>query len=305
MVLSRRFKRALQLALLPLACAQIADLPDDPRVVVVDEQWGCLPGPEHRSLPEVPQVRVTVEVCDFITDCTAPVTGITAKLCGKTDLGCSRPLLSGITDVAGTLEFDVPTGIDGFDGYLSLSGPSALCTDQQVFGITSTFVCGLLPDCDPAHPDARCSTPVYAPSFLFFGAPIIDERPPLSLPLVFSAAIPGVMAAAGSVYDPTLGSLIIVGADCTGARAAGIRYELARSQERATRLYLQSGVLSADAIETDVSGVGGFAGLRPGFVDVAAYNPAGVHIGDVGVQVAAAVLTYSAVQPRVSDESFQ
>jgi hypothetical protein len=305
MVLMRRFPCPVELTLLTLGCAQIADLPGDPRVVVVDEQWGCLAERAQPSRPRVPEVRVTVQACDFLSDCTAPVTGITAKLCGKADVGCSRPLLTDIRDVGGTLEFDVPTGPDGFDGYLSLSGPSALCTDQQAFGITSMFVCGLLPECDPARPDDRCSTPVYAPAFLFFGAPIIDERPPLSLPLVLSAAIPAVLGAAGSVYDPALGSLIIVGADCTGARAAGIRYELAQSQELATRLYLQSGVLSAIAAETDISGVGGFAGLRPGFVDVAAYNPAGEHISNVGAQIAASVLTYSAVLPRVTDQFFQ
>jgi hypothetical protein len=70
-------------------------------------------------------------------------------------------------------------------------------------------------------------------------------------------------------------------------------------------LYLQSGVLSAIATETDISGVGGFAGLRPGFVDVAAYNPAGELISNVGVQIAASVLTYSAVLPRVTDQFFQ
>jgi hypothetical protein len=298
----RRFSfPVVELAWLPLGCAQIADLPDEPRVVVVDEQWGCLAERQQPSLPQVPEVRVMVQACDFLSDCTAPVTGITAKLCGKADVGCSHPLLSDIRDVDGTLEFDVPTGPDGFDGYLSLSGPSALCTDQQVFGLTSTLVCGLLPECDPARPDDRCSSPVYAPSFLFFGAPIIGDRPPLSLPLVLAAALPAVLGAAGSVYDPALGNLIIAGADCTGARAAGIHYELARAQELATRLYMQSGVLSAVATETDISGVGVFVGLRPGFVDVAAYNAAGEHIGNVGVQIAPSVLTYSGAQPRVTD----
>jgi hypothetical protein len=295
-IVADAFGRAALPAVLPLGCAQIADLPGDPRLVV-DEQWGCLSEPQRVPVPRQPTVHIIIEVCDFLRDCTAPITGVTGKLCGKADVGCSQPLLEGITDVGGTLEFDVPTGSDGFDGYLSLSGPSELCTNREAFGLASMYMCSLLPECDGERPDSRCMMPLYSPALLFFAPPVTGERPPTSIPLVSSAAVPAVLMAAGSAFDPALGTLILRGRDCTGAPAAGIRYELVQPQEQSTRLYIRTGILSPAASSTDISGLGGFAGLRPGFVDVEAYNGAGEHIGEAGVQIAAFTITYSGAGP--------
>jgi hypothetical protein len=63
------------------------------------------------------------------------------------------------------------------------------------------------------------------------------------------------------------------------------------------RLYMESGVLSAARNATDASGVGGFVGVPPGFVDIEAYNPAGARIGDVGVLAAPFTVTYSGLAP--------
>jgi hypothetical protein len=292
----RRLCIAATLFGLGLGCAQIAGLPDAPELVS-DEPWSCLTEVRPTSAPLVASVRVRVRVCDFLSDCTLPVTGLSAKLCGKPDIGCTEPLVSEIEDDDGTLEFDVPTGFDGFEGYLWLSGPAAFCSDPEAFGVASATLCRLVPECDLESPDARCMVPVYAPTFLFFDPPITEERSVVSLPLVRSAALPTLLGATGATFDATLGTLILAGTDCTGTRTAGIRYSLREPQEQAIQIYQRGGILSAAAEETDSSGVGIFAGLRPGYISVAAHDAAGRHITDVGVQIAPFTITYSAVVP--------
>jgi hypothetical protein len=298
------------LALCDLGCAAIVDFPDDPELVVDPESlesepevvaeanWRCLTEPAKAAVPTAPLARVRIQACDALRGCSLPVSGLTGRVCGKLDVDCTNPFYTGTTDGAGALEFDVPTEDSGFDGYLELSAATEMCTNAALFGEASSFLCSLLPECDPESPDARCGVPTHARSFRFFNPPIIsDLAEPMRQSMISSAALPGIVRASGATFDPAMGNLIVTAMDCDGVPAPGIHYAMGERPGQVTQLYTESGILTAARNETDATGVGGFAGVPPGFTDVAAYDALGTRIGGVGVFVAPSAITYTVLVP--------
>jgi hypothetical protein len=286
------------------ACADILDVPDDPRLVA--SHWQCLDDGVELAPPERDEARVTVAACNFIsTNCREPVTGLTASLCSKRDVNCIHPLRTGIVDVDGQLTFDVPTGGVlgvGFDGYLQVNAPSAQCTDEDVFGPAGPMLCGLLPSCDPQAPDEGCLLPTFAPAMLFFNPAIrADVERPIPLPLIPTAGVVTLTEAAGGAVDPTTGNVFITALDCDGRPAAGVRYSMMQHSNMSQVLYVSSGVISESASETDHSGIGGFLGVTAGFAGVKGSVSEGegatATIGEVGVQVAPFTITYATLAP--------
>jgi len=288
------------LVLLTLAgCTEVLDIPDDPRVVA-SGPWRCLDQEPSAAPSDVAEAHVRVQACDFITDCTTTVSGLTAKLCDKRDVGCNSPRLSGLSDVNGEFRFDVPTAGGGFGGYLQVDSGLAFCTDAVAFGaVAGPVLCSLTsPECDLNLPDERCYTKLFAPTILFFNPPIVrDVERPLPLQLFPSSGLPAVLGAAGVEVDPTAGNLFIQALDCDGMPAAGVTYEISQHEEQVSSLYVSNGVVSSTATRTDVTGVGGFVRVPPGFVTVAGFNEDSVPIGETGVQAVASTLTYSALFP--------
>jgi hypothetical protein len=291
--------------LLLLGCADILGVPDDPRVVETGP-GRCLDSTASEPAVAAADAEVRVRTCDFITDCTTDVTGLTAKLCDKRDVGCNQPRLSGITDQNGELKFRVPTAGRGFDGYLRVDSGLAYCTDTDAFGkVAGPVLCGLTsPQCDLASPDERCYVTRFAPAMLFFNPPIVrDVARPLPLQMFPSSGLPAVIAAAGIQIDPTGGSFFLQALDCDGLPASGARFELSPHQNVVQPLYVDSGVVSSSATQTDSTGVGGFVGVPPGFVTVTGYNAEGVAIGEIGLQAAASILTYGTLSPASRADS--
>lgn len=295
-------------ALALTGCTQLLDLPDDP-VVAPEGPWGCLGGgPETVGLfsvpsnpPDNPTASVTVEACDFVTGCTTAVSGLTAKLCNKRDVGCSSPLLENILDENGRLTVDVPTLGRGFDGYLLVSSPQALCTDEEMFPGTNGSLCQIAQECDSMAPDDSCLVPTYAPALVFFNPPIsADVATPLPLQLLRSAALPAVVEAAGAELNPSTGNFFITALDCNGELAPGVTYEISQHQELVSALYVDSGVVSDTIFQTDGSGIGGFVGVPPGFVEITGFTSDFERIGQVGLQSAPFSLTYSLMVPSAS-----
>lgn len=281
-------------------CTEVLDIPADPQLVDMGP-WRCLD--EAAAAPvttNAEQAQVVVQACDFITDCTTPVSGLSARLCDKRDVGCNSPRLRGITETAGVFRFPVPTAGGGFDGYLQVDSPLARCTETSAFGnVAGSVLCGLIaPLCDVAAPDDRCLVTRFAPAMLFFNPPVVhDVERPVSLQMFPSSGLPAIIAAAGIQLDPTAGSLFIQALDCDGKPAAGVRYELAPAAPGVNSLYVNNGVVSSSGTKTDESGIGGFVRVPPGFVSVIGYNSDSVPIGQIGVQSAASTLTYSALYP--------
>jgi hypothetical protein len=291
----------LLLLLAFIGCADVLDIPSDPKLVATGP-WRCLTQPSLpvTGVPTVAQAMVSVHACDFISDCTTAVTGLTAKLCDKKDVGCNSPRLSGITDTNGDLHFEVPTAAGGFNGYLLVDSSVASCTDSDAFGtVAGSVLCSLVaPDCDLAAPDARCSAKVFAPAMLFFNPPIVgDSATPLPLQLFPTSSLPSVLAAAGIAIDPTAGNLFIQALDCDGRPAADVTYKIGQYGNQVSSLYVTNGIVTTSATHTDATGVGGFVRVPPGFVSVIGYTSDSVAIGEIGVQTAASTLTYSALFP--------
>jgi hypothetical protein len=125
-----------------------------------------------------------------------------------------------------------------------------------------------------------------------------DVDVPLPLQLFPTSGLPAVIGAAGIQVNPAAGNLFIQALDCDGNPAAGVTYQIAQSGTQVSPLYVNNGIVSVAVTHTDASGVGGFVGVPPGFVSVTGYNSAGVPIGEIGVQAAPSILTYSALLPK-------
>lgn len=294
-----RGARCAGLALLQLSCAELIDFPEDPQLfpeepLGTETAFDCLTplvaAPAERA-------RVRVQVCDALRGCGASVPGLSARLCGKLDVDCLSPLQVDIESADGAFNFEVPTLGGGFAGYLEVTSPSESCTSPS-FGAAGPLVCSLAPGCDPLAPDEACEVPLYARALLFFNPPITHDLPePAVLSLLSSSALPGIVRAAGSEYDPATGSLFLVGRGCDGAPAAGLRYGVDDPQGTVTQMYMASGVLNRGRDATDLTGIGAFTGLAPGFASIEAHDVGGKRIGAVGVQVAPGAITYTTLVP--------
>jgi hypothetical protein len=294
---------ALSLALGVLAgCAQVLDLPDTNTLSLAPSgPWSCLESPAEALQPSSSTATVRFQACDFISNCTLPVEGLHARVCDKLDVGCLSPREVDIVDDGGLVEFPVPTGARGFDGYLEVSTGLARCYDTGVFGAAATGVlCQFVPECDRAAPTDACNVPIYSPVLWFFNPPVFaDVETPIPLQLYPSASLPLVLDAAGGSIIPGTGSVFMTVIDCDGKPASGISLEIAEHADVADALYFDSGVLSNTATQTDASGVGGFIHIPPGFVEITGFNAEGVAVAKVGVQVSPVFVTYTVLAPNV------
>ena len=288
------FGPVLALALLP-ACAELVSFPDDP-TLADPGPWDCVATPGTSTPPASSTATVRVQTCDSFGDCSVPIEGLSAELCEKLDVGCSRPVLRGMTPIDGMFELDVPIDERGFDGYLKVTSASEPCSaDAAVLGASP---CSLAPECDPAAPGEACQLPQYAPALFFFAPPIRSEpAQPFVLSLMRLSAVPALAQAAGAPFDAELGNLVVTGVDCNGARAAGLSYELRQHPDGVTPLYMANGILSNSLAETDATGVGAFVGVPPGFVDVLGSTDGSGEVGGVGVQVSRLSISYATLAP--------
>ncbi|MEO8185581.1 MAG: hypothetical protein ABI895_42790 [Deltaproteobacteria bacterium] len=261
----------------------------------------CLDAPGQPVLPKTATATVRFQACDFIANCTLPVRGLHARLCDKLDVGCMSPRQVGIEDRGGLLEVTVPVGSRGFDGYLEVMPGLARCYDTSVFGAAAAgLLCQLAPACDLAAPSEACDVPLYSPVLWFFNPPVVaDILEPIPLALYPSAALPLVIDAAGGTLAPGTGSVFATVLDCDGKPAPGESLAIAEYEREASSLYLDSGVISNTASETDASGVGGFIHIPPGFVELTGLDRNDMPVGKVGVQANPVFVTYTVLAPNV------
>jgi hypothetical protein len=278
-------------------CAEVLDIPDDPEVVEPIGPWSCSTS-ALAPTPVAETARVRLKACGAFGDCSTTVTGLSAKICRKLDVGCTQPIVDAVSDVGGVLEFNVPTGERGFDGYVALSSPGEPCDVASASSGFAAAVCGLLPGCNGDGADPSCLLPAYAPVMLFMNPPVTSDMAlPIELPMVPTLSLPALVGATGTDFDPLSGNLLVTTLDCAAAPAAGVRYTLSGSSGSETVLYVENGVLSNASSLTDRTGMGAFVGLRPGFVNVIAHDGAGARIGAIGVRVAPFTITQSLLLP--------
>ena len=193
-------------------CSQVLDLPDSGTLTLAPAgPWRCLDGASEPPAPRAPTATVRFQACDFISNCTLPVRGLRARVCDKLDVGCLSPREVDIQDRGGALEFSVPTGPRGFDGYVEVSTALARCYDTSTFGAAAgDLLCQLAPECDRAAPSDACNVPVYAPVLWFFNPPVVaDMGDPIALQLSPYASLPLVIDAAGGSLLPGTGGVFM------------------------------------------------------------------------------------------------
>jgi hypothetical protein len=290
-----------------VACAEVMGIADDPRLEDSPTgPWRCLVTPNEPAPPAQEHATVRVLTCDLVsTNCGEVVSDLTAKLCDKLDVGCMNPIQSDIMNDGGEFVFDVATGGalgTGFDGYLQITSSSAPCLDEASFGAAGSALCVAAPGCDPAAPDEACDIPVYMTSLLFFNPPIrADSESPRVLPLVPTSAVFPLTQAAGTGLDLSGGSAFIAAVDCDGRPASGV--QLGTEQALAAVMYLESGVISTSATETDDSGLVGLVGMPAGFAGVYGSiadpndNRKRIQIGEVGLRIAPFSISYATLAP--------
>ena len=292
---------AVPLALAALSgCADILDLPKTDTLSLAPEgPWRCLDKAADAVVPAASTATVRFQVCDFISNCTVPVTGLQARLCDKLDVGCLSPRVTNLHDQNGLIEVEVPMGARGFDGYLQVLPAVAPCFDTQVFGSAAQgLLCQLAPLCDQAHPSDACNVPVYSPAMWFFNPPVVaDDEQPIALELYPTAALPLVLDAAGGELVPGTGSVFMTVVDCDGQPAPDIHLEIAEYEDVAAPLYFDSGVISNTASQTDAAGIGGFIRIPPGFVEITGVDSDGVDVAKVGLQASAGFVTLTVLAP--------
>lgn len=282
-------------------CGEILDIPSDPRLINTDP-WACAMAAP--SAPVIPKATATVrfQACDFISGCTRTVTGLTAQVCEKLDVGCVNPRATGIRDQGGLLEFELPTPGTAFDGFVQVTTDVAPCFDTEVFGAAarSGLLCQFVPTCDQSAPTPACNVPIYYPILWFFNPPVTaDIEAPIPLALYPSAALPSVIEAAGGTVDLMNASVFLTTTDCQGQPAGGVSLQISEHQDIAQPLYFRGGVLSNTATETDPAGLGGFIRVPPGFVEVSGTTEDGLPAGEVGVQTYLPFVTYTVLSPVI------
>jgi hypothetical protein len=290
-----------------LACADVIGIAENPRLEERSaEPWRCLSAADDSAPPVNDHATVHVRTCNLIsTNCGEVVSGLTATLCAKLDVQCMNPIESNIINDGGEFVFEVPTGGaigEGFAGYLKIASSLAPCFDEASFGEASRALCAVSPGCDPAAPDEACNVPIYMPSLLFFNPPIrADSTSARVLPLLPTSAASPLIEAAGARLDLSTGSAFVAAVDCDGRPASGV--QLMTDQAVTAVMYLEGGVISTSATETDESGLVGLVGMQAGFVDVygSVTDPndshARVRIGGAGLRIAPFAISYTTLVP--------
>jgi hypothetical protein len=291
-----------------VACADVIGIADDPRLAASSaEPWRCLGAANEPTAPPAEdRATVRVRTCNLISsNCGEVVSGLSATLCDKLDVQCVDPIQSNIENENGEFVFEVPTGGaigTGFAGYLQIVSSTAPCFDEATFGAAGPALCAAAPGCDPAVPDETCNVPIYMPSLLFFNPPIrTDSESARVLPLMPTSAVFPLTEAAGTRLDISAGSAFIATVDCDGRPAPGV--QLTTDQTVAAMMYLEGGVISTSATETDESGLVGLVGMPVGFVGVHGWvmdpndSRARVRVGDAGLRIAPFTISYATLAP--------
>jgi len=223
--------------------------------------WGCL----DNLVTETPDPTNTVS---FDIDLVYAVGGAVSMstvidVCDKLDPGCTGSgLPKGLNPNGnGTVRVEVP---EGFDGFVKIEGPDLV--DSRVY--------------------------VGRP---LFGPPSVEEIQ-LFAPVEFSA----LANSEGIDPDPTRGTAIVLGIDCRGDGAAGLRFDATNTDDDTTAFYLvnQQPVTPPSVTSTDGDGFGGYFNMPVGAAVVQAIRAEDDrYIGESSFQILAETISYVLVSP--------
>jgi hypothetical protein len=178
----------------------------------------------------VTTLTFSVTFVDFSSE--QPFVGSMVMACDKLDFTCASPLAQSMTDDTGLVSLTVPSGIDGFDGYLDVTGGQVAGTGGPVF-----------------------------PS-IWYPVPYVVADGWRGRTLLLSMDdFEGILAATGTTPDPTRGHLALNAVDCLFGPAPGVSFTVDSADSQTVGYYLVNGVPVTTATATDASGIGAFGNL--------------------------------------------
>ena len=193
------------------------------------QEMRCL-GTVGPATPGAPTLAVTIVPTDFQTG--KSVANATIKQCKRTDLGCETPIETQTTNALGEATFAaVAAGGAGLDDYFEMT--EAAYEPTLWFSVAS-------------------------------GSFQVTEGMRLETRFIAKetwSLLTGVIAAAP---DATRGHVAFLAQTCTGAGAAGVSVKADATDAATTSAYIDGGLPSTKAKETDTSGAGAFVNVLPG-----------------------------------------
>ncbi len=229
-----------------------------------DNAWSCLDQrPPVLKPPTLDPITFNMTVVEFLSE--MPYDQVTVKACSPTDLDCTAPLDTAVTD-HGAFALTVPTGANGFDGYIDLSGGTLY------------------------------------PTLYYFLPPVIvgGDRGRLRLP---SADTIKLLSGAIKVdLDATRGHLALVPWDCTLSPAPGVSLLIdAAADKDATTYYFENNAPNHSAMQTTADpALGGAVNLPTGLTRVrATVARLGATISQFNFNIRAGTLTAGSIPPSL------
>ncbi|MFI5296764.1 MAG: hypothetical protein ACHREM_01590 [Polyangiales bacterium] len=174
---------------------------------------------------------LTWKLLDFSTG--KPVSGLTVKLCPRTDPTCATPTTSATSDASGSVIFTTNAAKDGWDSYVDITGA----------GYTSTIEYQWAPNIAAAYAKGTFSVSVFSTS-------------------TFSS----LLAVTGVTLDSTRGSVLFAGLDCAGYNLGGLVVSESLADTSSTIAYVSGagGLPSKTATATDYHGSGAILNVQAG-----------------------------------------
>lgn len=187
--------------------------------------WSCVGAPSPPQEVEPGDYEITITIRDLQS--TRPVEGAIIKACAKDDVMCEDPLATQTTDAGGVAALTVPQSASGFEGYL----------DIQEGGVF--------------------------PAIGMFPAPLIGDKA-ISFDLLGVNTAALFAAIISLELNPDRGHVAGTSVECAGRAANGVSLSTDYPEDGTTTAYIKGANPSAEATETDASGIGAVFNLPPG-----------------------------------------
>lgn len=188
-----------------------------------------------------------------------PLADLSVLVCYDDDTTCTEPHASGTSSAAGTLTIDVPTDA-------------------------------------PIH--YRVTGDAITPSLFFRRGVPPTAGEPVELGGLTPDTLEAFVQITGARPMADRGHLVMTARDCDAELASGVRFEIDTADADSTIVYLDGGIPSADASQTDVSGRGGVLNLPAGPVTVTAFlAETNTRIGDRTIFIEAGIVSLVGVVP--------
>lgn len=228
-------------------------------VCVTDPTWGCLGNVTWPEPVGGGKVTAKLHLSDLLT--TEPITDATARVCPKLDTDCERPTATDLTsDADGILAVELDKH---FDGFLEISSPGTL-----------------------------------SPLLYYFYPPVDADRDIPYVPLVPPAAFTRLAMQTMAPIKFDRGAAIAIGYDCSNVTAPGLQFTVDDDEEFKIPFFMEKGLPSLTAVETESTGQGGFINVKPGIRRLSASRRVnGEHVGTVSLLVRPGLITYTTLVP--------